>query len=286
MSLLLLDGRAPLPSDLDWLLASRALAFGEGLFTSVRLWQQQPLFWPDHQQRLQKGLDQLGVSLDASLWQSLEQEVMQLAQQQGEGRLKVMLLAGPGGQGYARQQASLPWHRLVHAQPMQIEPSLYLGQPVWWLACPASGPHSETKHLNRLSQVLAADACPAPYREALLYSAQGEIKEGIARNLFWRSQGRWYTPCLGSGALAGVMRRQLIRLLGVEVAEVKTQLIDLQQADEIFLCNSVQGIWPITRLDHAGGTLAHWSVGRATLALMADFHPQMGLPVPSSVSSL
>ncbi|WP_416885299.1 aminotransferase class IV [Marinospirillum sp.] len=286
MSLLLLDGRAPLPSDLDWLLASRALAFGEGLFTSVRLWQQQPLFWPDHLRRLQRGMQRLGVMFSPAIWEALEQEVLQLAQQQGEGRLKVMLLAGPGGQGYARQQADLPWHRLVHAQPLPIDATLYQGQPVWWLACPAAGPHSETKHLNRLSQVLAADACPAPYREALLYSAQGDIKEGIARNLFWRSQGCWFTPCLASGALAGVMRQQLIGFLGENLREVKTQLVDLQQADEVFLCNSVQGLWPVTRLDHAGGTLASWPLGPSTRQLMAHFHVQMGLPLPSSVCSL
>jgi len=274
----LIDGRLPSAEDLDWLLASRALAFGEGLFTSVRVWQGQLVFWPEHLERLKTGLQGLKVEQPADFWQKLEQEARQEALDLHQGMLKIMLLAGPGGRGYQRSDAGDAWHRVLHVRDLVLQESAYQGVPLWWQACPAAGPQSESKHLNRLSQVLASDACPKGYAEALLFGSQGELVEGIARNVFWYAQGRWHTPSLKTGALAGVMRKQLLKRLNV-LEEEQALLKDLQAADELLVCNSLQGIWPATSLNDASGRLATWPLGSKTQELMHCFHSEMGLPL-------
>jgi len=276
---MLLDGRSPTASDLDWLLASRALAFGEGVFTTLRVCEGQAVFLDDHLWRLQKGLATLLYPLETFDWSLLQQEIVQLSKELQEGMLKVMLLAGPGGMGYrrAKQQS---WHRLIHPRLLSISHSTYQGIDCWWQACPGSNPESASKHLNRLSQILASEGCPDNFVEALQYNAKGEVSEGIARNVFWFSKGRWHTPSLKTGALAGVMRRQLISYLGADqVIEAQAGLEELKEAEEVLLCNSLQGIWPVVSLQDKNGYLASWPAGPNTQQLMAVFHSQLGLPL-------
>lgn len=279
LTALLLDGRAPSPTDLDWLLASRALAFGEGVFTSLRVFDGQVVFLADHLWRLQSGLQALRLQLDVIDWELLEQEMQQLATQQQDGMIKVMLLAGPGGRGYQRSP-DLVWHRFLHARPLTIQSDAYHGIPCWWQLSPGVSAETSSKHLNRLSQVLASINCPAGYAEALHHDAEGYITEGIARNVFWFAKGRWHTPALAAGPLAGVMRRQLLATLtDQEVKEGLYRLEDLLAAEEVLFCNSLQGIWPVIELHHAEGCLARWPVGPQTRRLMTDFHPLLGLPL-------
>ncbi|GLR64283.1 aminotransferase class IV [Marinospirillum insulare] len=276
---MLLDGRQPTASDLDWLLASRALAFGEGVFTTLRVTQGQAVFIEDHLWRLQKGLASLLYSTETFDWPLLKLEIDDLAQALQEGMLKVMLLAGPGGVGYRRAKHQA-WHRFIHPRRLTVNQSAYQGIACWWQACPGSNPEPASKHLNRLSQILASEGCPDTFLEALQYNVKGEVSEAIARNVFWYSQGAWHTPSLASGALAGVMRRQLLQHLTTDqVIETSAGLAELQQAEEVFVCNSLQGIWPVIRLEDTSGTLAHWSVGPQTQQLMAAFHPLLGLPL-------
>lgn len=275
----LVDGHAPSEVDLDWLLASRALAFGEGVFSSIRIWQGQAVFWSDHLQRLQAGLQGLNSNADAAFWKQLEQEIQVLAAGLQEGMLKVMLLAGPGGRGYRRcTNEGLGWHRVLLARPLPLSEEAYQGIPLWWMPSPAVGPQTASKHLNRLCQVLASEACPSAYPEALLYKDKEQVVEAIARNVFWYSDGRWYTPSLATGALAGVMRRQLLKTLAAEELD-QPQLQHLLAAEEVFVCNSVQGLWPVLSLEGEEGHLASWSLGARTRQLMQSFHPQMGLPL-------
>lgn len=273
---LLLDGRSPAASDLDWLLASRALAFGEGIFTTLRVYQGQAIFLPLHLQRLQTGLQDLLCHTDSINWSELTTEIQQLSQNLGAGRLKIMLLAGSDTSGYRRSD-KLVWHRLIQAQPLNYNADAYQGIHAWWQASPGDTPLAANKHLNRLNQVLASAGCPKHFVEAVHYNSQGFITEGLARNIFWYAQGQWHTSALSTGALAGVMRRQLLTSLD-SVAESSVKLDQLQAAEEVFLCNSLMGIWPLLSLENDKGILATWKLGPLTQQLMATWHPQLGLP--------
>lgn len=278
---MLLNGRNPAASDLDWLLASRALAFGEGVFTSIRITAGQAVFLEDHLLRLQSGLAALLYPSEAVDWLLLEKEIKTLSHQLQEGMLKVMLLAGPGGVGYRRAKKQV-WYRFIRPRLLSINNQAYqAGIACWWQACPGSNPESSSKHLNRLSQTLASEGCPNHFAEALQYNADGKVSEAIARNVFWFANGCWYTPSLQTGALAGVMRRQLLSHLTStsQIVQVKSDLEALKQAEEVFVCNSLQGIWPVTSLQDINGYLARWPIGPQTQQLMAVFHPQLGLPL-------
>ena len=67
-------------------------------------------------------------------------------------------------------------------------------------------------------------------------------------NLFWVEEGRLFTPELSRCGVAGVMRAQVMAMardlgLTVETAEIHPE--ELAQMDEIFMTNSLVGIWPV-----------------------------------------
>lgn len=75
--------------------------------------------------------------------------------------------------------------------------------------------------------------------EVLLRNTQRELTEGTFTNLVLKLDGRLVTPPLASGLLPGVMREELLER-GF-ITERVLYLHNLQQAEEIWLINSVRG---------------------------------------------
>ena len=71
-------------------------------------------------------------------------------------------------------------------------------------------------------------------------------------NLFWVHAGQLFTPLLDRCGVSGAMRACIIdtaRQLGITVAEQRVLPAELLAADEVFVCNSLAGIWPVRQLD-------------------------------------
>jgi branched-chain amino acid aminotransferase len=89
-------------------------------------------------------------------------------------------------------------------------------------------------------------------REALFIDPQENILEGSTCNIFAVIDNQLVTPPSGSLILAGVMRRQIIETAnnaGLRVIEKELPLTALLQADEVFLCNSLIEILPVSVID-------------------------------------
>jgi branched-chain amino acid aminotransferase len=88
--------------------------------------------------------------------------------------------------------------------------------------------------------------------EAILLNAQGLIAECTADNLFVVSRGRVLTPAVASGALAGITRALVVRLLadlGIEAVEAALTPVDAWTADELFLTGTGAEIVPVCEVD-------------------------------------
>jgi len=109
------------------------------------------------------------------------------------------------------------------------------------------------KHLNRLEQVLAAKEWPNDdFFEGIMRDVDGYVIEGTRTNLFFSEKGKLCTPALTYADVNGVLRELLIEKMPAEIIiEDKITLERLLQADELFLCNSVIGVWPIKELVNA-----------------------------------
>jgi len=81
--------------------------------------------------------------------------------------------------------------------------------------------------------------------EGLMLNSRGQLAEGSMSNVFLVKDGVVSTPSLASGCLPGVTRQLVITLcseLGISVLERDLVVVDVEQADEIFLTNSLREV--------------------------------------------
>jgi para-aminobenzoate synthetase/4-amino-4-deoxychorismate lyase len=83
--------------------------------------------------------------------------------------------------------------------------------------------------------------------DVLLWNERGEITESRIANIAILSRGELLTPPVSSGLLPGVYRAQLIKEGALK--EKVLVLRDIELADEVFLLNSVRGMWSVTLCD-------------------------------------
>jgi para-aminobenzoate synthetase/4-amino-4-deoxychorismate lyase len=86
-------------------------------------------------------------------------------------------------------------------------------------------------------------AIQAGYDEVLFLNLRGQVTEGAMHNIFIEKDGRWLTPPVACGLLAGVYRRHLMETRP-NVQERVLRIQDLRQADAVHLCNAVRGLRP------------------------------------------
>ncbi len=235
----------------------RGLAYGDGLFETVAVRRGKRPLWSMHLQRLTQSAERLNIPLPPTL-ESYSDQLLQAAASQGlrDGTLKVILTRGSGGRGYAPPINSEPMLCLAF-YPLQDTSGAPAKDGVKVYVCEQRLGHNPTlaglKHLNRLEQVLArAEWQDEEFSEGLLLDIENHVIEATASNIFMVREAVLVTPDLALSGVSGILRRLIIERLapelGYQVVIESVSLEQLQQADEIFLCNSVRGIWPVISL--------------------------------------
>jgi 4-amino-4-deoxychorismate lyase len=111
---------------------------------------------------------------------------------------------------------------------------------------------SRHKTCNSLPYILAAlEKEKRELNELVLLDNNGNVAECISSNIFWRKKNTFYTPSLETGCIAGVMRKNVIKILkgnGFEVKKVKAKKKSLLEADTIFSSNA-NGLFLIEKLE-------------------------------------
>ena len=85
------------------------------------------------------------------------------------------------------------------------------------------------------------------YDEPIFLNSKNQITEGATSNIFVIVQDKIYTPKLSCGLLNGIVRQYIIS--NYDVIESEIDLEFLNNADEIFLTNSLFGIIPVNNLE-------------------------------------
>ena len=100
-----------------------------------------------------------------------------------------------------------------------------------------------------------------------MLDTEDRVIEGTMTNVFASpAPGELVTPDLHRAGVAGVMRRHILeqaRRAGVKVAIREISLAELMDQQEIFVCNSIAGMWPVNRIDtHSYGLGAMTQLAR------------------------
>ncbi|HEX5337211.1 MAG TPA: aminotransferase class IV, partial [Gallionella sp.] len=86
----------------------------------------------------------------------------------------------------------------------------------------------------------------------LLLDAEGHLIEGTRSNLFLVVQGQLVTPDLSRCGVAGIQRGRVMAWAlqhGVTLQVRDVGLAEALHADELFVVNSVIGLWPVRELE-------------------------------------
>ena len=106
------------------------------------------------------------------------------------------------------------------------------------------------KHMNRLEQVMArAEWDTSEYAEGLMRDQESYVICATSANLFLVSDGRLLTPRLDRCGIRGVVRDAILTEFKSSSEKRRITLEFLREADEVFICNSVRGIWPVTNIE-------------------------------------
>jgi branched-chain amino acid aminotransferase len=104
-----------------------------------------------------------------------------------------------------------------------------------------------------INSVLAKqEAVTAGYDEALMLNYEGYVAEGSGQNIFLVRDRTVSTPPSTAGALEGITRDTVMKLLaddGYEVCEAQVTRSDLYYADEAFFTGSAAEVTPIREID-------------------------------------
>ena len=244
----------------------RGLAFGDGVFETMRFHGARVPLLERHLQRLQDGVRRLRITLDI---EQLREELSRFVSSAGteEGVLKLIVTRGDGGRGYRVDQGSEA-RRILMQRPSGSQPAQWWSEGVKIRHCDtrlgSNRALAGMKHLNRLEQVLARlEWDDGQIAEGLMSDQKGCIVEGISTNLFLVSGGRLLTPVIDHCGVAGVMRGFILDVVAPELAlhseQVHCQRALLAAAQEVFLCNAVIGVWPVRQLG-----ITRWPLGPVT----------------------
>jgi len=245
----LINGRPATQIDI----MDRALAYGHGLFETLPIIHGQPVFYPAHLQRLLRGCERLGIP-HASLSEQIQADLDCLVLPDTPAVLKIILTCGSGGRGYLAPASSSPVRILLLMPAPEYPDNPEQGVQVRWCKTRLARQPllAGIKHLNRLEQVLARNEWQDPaVREGLVCDTSGWVIEGTMSNLCFIKDRRFCTPLLDQSGVEGVVRNQLLeiaRTLGLETEQGRYRPEQVESADELLLCNSLIGIWPIIRL--------------------------------------
>jgi len=228
----------------------RGLLYGDGVFETIAVLDGKVQLWEPHMARLQLGCERLGIApVDGGV---LAAEAATLCRDVTRAVLKIIITRGTGGRGYRPLATATPT-RILQVHPWPDYPERFAREGVRLRVCTMRMGHNPAlagiKHLNRLEQVLArAEWDDEEIEEGLLLDQQGLLVEGTMSNIFLVQGMKLVTPCLAQCGVAGVMRATLIELaagngISTEVRSIPPD--ELYNAQEVFVCNSIIGIWPV-----------------------------------------
>jgi 4-amino-4-deoxychorismate lyase len=246
----------------------RGLHYGDGLFETLLCLDGKPVLEKQHFERLFRDAARLRISVDRAL---LIRELGGFLQHitalpRSTGVLKIVITRAQAARGYAASRDAGS-HRLLQfysglSYPKANRDGIRVALGDYYL--PENPQLAGIKHLNRLDQVFAHTAIQRPfYQEALLCSKTGEVIEGTISNVFVVKNGELLTPVLDKAGVRGVMRDHLCDVVAKKLelgCRIERLLLDdVLTADELFVCNSVFGVWPVIALN-----VKQYAVGEVT----------------------
>jgi len=219
-----------------------ALSYGMGLFETMRVENQEIIWFSKHIERMMDTAKCLEINFSDSVlelfaYERVKKEIDSFALKMGE-TFAIKLMATQN-QAYIGTRA-INYTENDYKNGFGLKTSQVRRNETSLLT------YTKSFHYgDNLMERAAAKQCG--FQEVLFLNTTGKVAECASSNLFWVKNGELYTPDLSCGILPGIMRDYVIDHYLVK--QVKAEYGQLIDADEVFLTNSLMEVMGVNKLD-------------------------------------
>jgi 4-amino-4-deoxychorismate lyase len=260
--------------------------YGMGLFETFRTYQGEAFLLPEHLERLKQGCRELSIELNTQILYWTQQVSLLLAANHLEdGYFRISVSAGTELLGLPSE----PYHNptvILYIKPLPaLDKQLYVtGRPLQLLRLRRNSPEGalRLKSFHYMNNILAKrELAEYPWAigaEGLFLNEAGALAEGIVSNVFFIKHDKCCTPQLTTGILPGITRKLVLEIavqMELSVEQGLYSWLDLVEADEIFITNSIQELVPVSTLFDLDGrkqVISQGRIGKITDDLRREYH--------------
>ncbi|MBH44279.1 MAG: aminodeoxychorismate lyase [Gammaproteobacteria bacterium] len=234
----------------------RGFNFGDGLFETILVQNNKPLYLKEHIERLHKGCCVLGLIKPSN--KLIYKNIKLAIGNSNNCIVKIIFTRGSSSYGYKIDDNLTP-NLYFFKHQIQISGEKFntnqLGISTYILK--ANNDLSKIKHLNRIEQVMISKNLlkQSKYRDLIAVDANNNIIECISSNIFFvnfkKSTPIFYTPIIKDVGIEGILRSKIISFLKNKQYIIKIINIPLSKIDKFDACfttNSIRGVTFISQI--------------------------------------
>ena len=229
---------------------NRNFQYGDGLFETCVVNNNQILFWEKHLSRLDIGCRKLKIkNIEEEIWLKDIKKALSLTSKKN-CVLKLILSRGNSQRGYSYSDDILPVRVVIVSEMKNVQ-----AKESFSLEYASSGYHSNPnlagiKHCNRIEQILARSSLKRD--EAIMLDENQNIISVTQGNIYFIFGQSLVTPKLDRCGVIGSRRSlilELAELIELNVEQGNVSMNDAKKADEAFISNSIMGIQSVNSIE-------------------------------------
>lgn len=231
----------------------QCLNFGSGIFETIKVIDNMPLFFQEHYDRLLKSASFFGHEFPYSIDELMEMLTILLSKEKIDA-IKVLYAFGKDENYIIIKGRTFDFDRKLLSCGVALDICEY-------------GRHSKDfmlrhKTMNYMGNNYFQNSKKDAY-ETIFLNEMGNITEGSKTNIFFIGDQNIITPNVDQGLLPGIMRGAIIDSLrgrGLDVIEDKIELSDLSKYKGAFITNSLIGAVPVKKIGNHEYSLDSFSI--------------------------
>ena len=231
---------------------NRAFNYGDAVFETVKIVNKKIVFWEDHYFRLMASMRMVRMKIPIEFTlEFLEEEILKTAAVLiTKTNLRARLTVYRKDGGFYKPKTNEVEYLIEVQETQSIVKESYkidLYKDFYVYSGYLSTIKSNNKLINTLASIFAEEN---DLDNCILLNERKGVVEVTNANIFLIKDFVIKTPSLTEGCLKGIVRAKILEMLSknedYKVEETSITPFEIQKADEVFVCNSIIGIQPVT----------------------------------------
>jgi len=233
----------------------RAFNFGDGLFETIHVRNNKPLFVNDHYKRLNVGCNKLAIPIIPI--KLFKESINKAISNSRDCIVKIIYSRGLSEHGYIYPKNIIPQLYIFKKKLNKVKNNSFISLGFSKYNLQSNSYLSKIKHLNRIDQVLALTMKGnSNDDDYILLNNDKKIIECVSSNIFFyiykNDIFKFVTPSLTNCGVDGIMKQQIIKFLKkrkIKIFEKDILKKDIIEFSGCFICNVIKGVQFVNKIE-------------------------------------